>query len=212
LSRQLREAGADFQFGTDVSGFRASGGRIDAVETTRGTFSGDEYVLAGGAWSPSIVRGLGIKLPMQAGKGYSLTLPTPPRLPQICSILIEARVAVTPMGSALRFAGTMEIAGNDTSVNAARVRGIVNSIPSYFPQFSALDFADIKPWAGLRPCSPDGLPYVGRFAHFRNLSAATGHSMMGLSLGPITGRLMAEVLSGEKPSIDLTLMSPDRYG
>ncbi len=211
LTKRLRDVGAEIHFETEVTGLRADNGGIAAVETAQGSFSADEYILAGGAWSPSIARDLRIKLPMQAGKGYSLTLPKPPRLPEICSILIEARVAVTPMESSLRFAGTMEIAGNDTSINPARVRGIVKSIPAYFPEFTAADFAEIKPWAGLRPCSPDGLPYVGRFARYRNLSAATGHAMMGLSLGPITGKLMAEILSDEKPSIDLTLLSPDRY-
>jgi D-amino-acid dehydrogenase len=176
-----------------------------------GEFSADEYVIAGGSWSPLMSRALGLRLPMQAGKGYSLTLPKPRQLPGVCSILAEARIAVTPMGGGLRFGGTMEIAGLDEAINPVRVLGIIKAVPRYLPEFTPDDFAGIPPWSGLRPCSPDGLPYLGRTGKFANLTIATGHAMMGLSLGPITGRLVAEVLSGEQPSHDLKLLSPDRY-
>ena len=105
----------------------------------------------------------------------------------------------------------MEITGTDLSINPARVRGIIKSVAKYLPDFTADDFRNVQPWAGLRPCSPDGLPYIGRFASFANLSVAAGHAMMGLSLGPITGKLMSELLSGETPSIPLKQLSPDRY-
>jgi D-amino-acid dehydrogenase len=91
------------------------------------------------------------------------------------------------------------------------VRGIIKSAPKYYPEFREEDFADVQPWCGLRPCSPDGLPYVGRTKKFDNLLIATGHSMMGLSLGPITGKIIAGQLSNEEPSTDLTLLDPDRY-
>src|SRR5204863_8405051 len=114
-------------------------------------------------------------------------------------------------GKSLRCGGTMELAGLNEDINPVRVRGIINSVSRYYPEFTAADFDGIQPWRGLRPCSPDGMPYVGRTAKFANLSLATGHAMMGLSLGPITGRLVAEILSGEKPSFDLAQLSPDRY-
>jgi len=97
-------------------------------------------------------------------------------------------------------------------INPVRVRGIINSFCRYFPEFRAEDFGDVQPWRGLRPCSPDGLPFIGRTGKFANVSIATGHGMMGLSLGPITGKLMAEILSGEKPAWDIAMLSPDRYG
>jgi len=216
LTRLLVGAGIEFRWDTEVIGWRvgqAGGDRIDAViTTTRGDLAADEYVVCGGAWSPAVLRGLGIRLPMMAGKGYSLTLPNPPRLPRIPAICTEARVAVTPMGSALRFGGTMEIVGLDESINPARIRGIIKAAPLYYPDFSADDFQGIQPWRGLRPCSPDGLPYIGRFGRFANLSVAAGHAMLGVSLGAITGKLMAELLSGEPPSIASELLSPDRYG
>ncbi len=210
LTRALEESGATFCWSTEVTGWRVNGQRIEAAQTNRGELSADAYVLAAGSWSPHIVRGLGIRLPMQAGKGYSLTLPNPNQKPHLPCLLTEARVAVTPMGNALHFGGTMEIAGMDTSINPARVRGILKSVPQYFPDFSLDDFRDVPAWCGLRPCSPDGLPYIGRFRHYTNLYAATGHAMMGVSLGPITGKLIAEILSDEQPSIRLERLSPER--
>ena len=167
--------------------------------------------MCGGSWSPVIARDLGLNLPMQSGKGYSLTLPKPRQLPQICAIFTEARVAATPMGNTLRFGGTMEIAGLNEEINPVRVQGIIKSVPKYYPDFTPQDFEGVRPWRGLRPCSPDGLPYVGRTARYSNLCLATGHAMMGLSLGPITGRLIAEILSDETPSIQIGLLNPDRY-
>ncbi len=211
LTRDLIANGAEFRWQTEVTGWRISGDGVEAVVTSKGEMQADEYVIAGGAWTPNMARDLQVNLPMQAGKGYSLTLPAPPQLPEICAIFVEARVAVTPMGSALRVGGTMEIAGLDESINAARVRGIINAVPKYYPKFKAEDFAGVRPWRGLRPVSPDGLPYVGRLKRYKNVSVAAGHAMMGMSLGPITGKLVCEVLSGETPSLNMALLDPNRY-
>jgi D-amino-acid dehydrogenase len=185
--------------------------RIEVVQTLRDEFSADEIILCGGSWSPLLARELGLKIPIQAGKGYSLTLTQPRELPELCSIFTEARMAITPMGTSLRFGGTMEISGLNEDINPVRVRGIIKSVPQYFPKFTPEDFAGIQPWRGLRPCSPDGLPYLGRTAKFSNLIIATGHAMMGMSLSPITGQIVSELVSGEKPAFDLSLFSPDRY-
>ena len=211
LKAQLLKLGVTFAWQNEVVGWRTNGDRVTAVRTADNEFIADEFALCGGAWSPAVVRSLGLKLPMQAGKGYSLTLPQPRQQPEICAILAEARIAVTPMGDSLRFGGTMEIAGVDETINPARVQGIIESVPRYYPDFEPEDFASIQPWAGLRPCSPDGLPYLGRTARYENLTIATGHAMMGLSLGPITGKLAAQLISREPPEIDLTLLNPDRY-
>jgi D-amino-acid dehydrogenase len=218
LKRQCDALGVKFIWDTEISSAwlktRADGTTTFCCTCNKRSsqeFSADEFVVAGGSWSPLLASQLGLKLPMQAGKGYSLTLPKPPQLPRICSILTEARVAVTPMGSSLRFGGTMEIAGLNEDVNPVRVQGIIKAASRYYPKFSSEVFAGIQPWRGLRPCSPDGLPYVGRTGKFANLSIATGHAMMGLTLGPITGKLMAEILSGAKPSIAIDSLSPDRY-
>ncbi|HRI15267.1 MAG TPA: FAD-dependent oxidoreductase [Verrucomicrobiota bacterium] len=214
LQSRLEQLGVKFLWNADVTDFRIGAAqRIDAlVLNDQREVHADEFVLAGGSWSAVLARKLSLNIPLQAGKGYSLTLPQPRQLPQLCSILTEARVAVTPMNGSLRFGGTMEIAGLNEEVNPVRVRGIIKSIPWYFPKFSPEDFQGIQPWRGLRPCSPDGLPYLGRTAKFSNLCLATGHAMMGLSLGPITGKVVADLLVRDAPGFDLQLLSPDRYG
>ena len=105
----------------------------------------------------------------------------------------------------------MEIAGLNEEINPVRVQGIIKSVPKYFPEFKTGDFNGIQPWRGLRPCSPDGMPYIGRTSRYENLSIATGHAMMGLSLAPATGKLMAQILSHEKPFIDISQLNPERY-
>jgi len=212
LERRCRSLGVAFRWGCDATGIRAAGRRIVAVETAAGDEPADEVVICGGAWSPLLARSLRLRLPLQAGKGYSLTLTAPPQLPRLCSICTEARLAVTPMGGTLRIGGTMEIAGLDERVDPRRVRGIVRSALAYFPALRESDFAGVEPWKGLRPCSPDGLPYLGRPARYDNLVVATGHAMMGLSLAPITGRIVGQLVAGERPEVDVALLSPDRYG
>jgi D-amino-acid dehydrogenase len=207
LRRHLEAGGAQICWNTTATGWRVRASRIEAVETDRGEFPAEAFALAGGAWSPELARSLGLSLPMQAGKGYSLTLPNPPGLPSRPAILTEARVAVTPMGTALRFAGTMEITGLDRGIAPRRVQ----SVSQYLPDFTPDVFRDIPAWSGLRPCSPDGLPYIGRSGRYANLCIAAGHAMLGLSLGPITGKLVAELLSDEPTSLPLTALSPDRY-
>ncbi len=211
LERRLIERGCRFVWNAEVLPPTLEQGTWRVVRTAEELIEADQVVLAGGAWSPELSAALSLKLPMQAGKGYSLTLEEPRQLPRLCSLGVEGRIAITPMGSTLRVGGTMELSGTNEQVEPRRVRGIVRSFCDYFPAFHESDFAGITPWVGLRPCAPDGLPYLGRTTRCRNLVIATGHAMMGLSLGPISGRLVAELVTGEPPSIDLGLLAPDRY-
>ena len=212
MQSELEAQGCQFLWETDCQRFQFQGNCITGVESTAGLVDADEFVISGGVWSSELGKQLQLKLPMQAGKGYSVTLQEPCQQPSICSILTEARVAVTPMGSSLRFGGTMEIAGLDQSVSNSRVRGIIHSIPDYFPRFQPSHFDPCKPWVGLRPCSPDGLPYLGRCKKWDNVIVSTGHAMMGISLAPITGRCVAKLIDGITPEIpNFDLLSPDRY-
>jgi D-amino-acid dehydrogenase len=213
LEQKVRKNGGEFLWDSAVEGIRWGGRQVAAACVSgKGEVEGDEFILASGSWSPEVASLLGLNLPMQAGKGYSLTLSKPPQQPAICSILTEARVACTPMGDQLRFGGTMEIAGmNDQSINPRRIRGIVKAVPEYFPAFRETDFAEVKPWSGLRPCSPDGLPYLGRTLAAENVIVAAGHAMLGVSTAPATGRLVASLIGNEELPLDLSLLSPDRY-
>lgn len=213
LQSAVEKSGVVLRWNTEArSAELQSNGRIRALVAAGGEkIPGDEFIMCGGSWTGELALSLGLKIPLQAGKGYSLTLPTPRQVPELCSICTEARVAVTPMDGSLRVGGTMEIAGLEESINPVRVRGIVDSFCRYFPEFQPQDFAGIKPWRGLRPCSPDGLPFIGRTRRYANLTFATGHGMMGLSLAPVTGKMVAGILSGERPEWDISMLSPDRY-
>ncbi len=207
----LRQQGVTFELNAVVSNFVLEGGAVKAVNTSRGAFTADAWIIATGSWSGQVASLLGHRLPMQAGKGYSFTLNDVKKNVRIPSIFLEARVAVTPMGSSLRFGGTMEITGVDHSINMNRVRGIVSAIPKYYPEMNVALPGKETVWHGLRPCSPDGLPYIGRSKRWSNLVVATGHSMMGLSLGPATGRVVSDLIQGAPPAVDLSLFDPERY-
>jgi D-amino-acid dehydrogenase len=211
LEAELTRLGVKFLWETEVKGFETENSTLRAVRTSQGQLEGQEVILCGGVWSAELAKSLALKLPMQAGKGYSLTLRNPTQLPELCSICTEARLAVTPMDGALRVGGTMEMAGLNESITQRRVRGITRAFPLYFPAFAESDFAEVKPWSGLRPVAPDGMPYIGRTQRWKNLTIATGHAMMGLSLAPATGKIVSELLSGEKSTVALDLMSPDRF-
>ena len=211
LTRLIMEAGGTFQWGAEVRSWRVEQGRVRSAMTNEGAVEAEEFVVAAGAASAALVRPLGAHLPLQPGKGYSLTLERPRERPRRALVLQENRVAITPMGATLRFGGTMELGASDLGINPPRIRGIIRSVERYLPAFRPEDFAQVRPWAGLRPCTPDGLPYVGRLTPYANVSVATGHAMMGLSMGPITGKLIAEILSGEPSSIPLDTLRPNRY-
>lgn len=211
LETELQRLHVQFLWQTEVTGFKTEGFTLKTVETSKGQVEAHEVVLCSGIWSSGLSQDLGLKLPMQAGKGYSLTLRHPKQLPELCSICTEARLAVTPMDGALRVGGTMEMAGIDESITHRRVRGIARAFPQYFPAFEENDFAEVEPWTGLRPVSPDGMPYIGRTRRWKNLTLATGHAMMGLSLAPATGKIVSDLIVGEKPPVALHLMSPDRF-
>jgi D-amino-acid dehydrogenase len=212
LTRLVAERGGAFVWNAELRGWRTEGDAVRAARTLQGEYAADEFVVAAGSWTPLLVRGLGVAIPLQPGKGYSLTHPAPRQRIRRSIILAEGRVALTPMGTALRVGGTMEMTGYDLSINPPRIRGILKSLTRYLPQFRAEDFAGLKPWCGLRPCSPDGLPYVGRARRYSNLTVAAGHAMMGLTLGPVTGELVAQVLSGETPSVNMDPLCVERFG
>jgi D-amino-acid dehydrogenase len=211
LIQFLRQSGVQFMLNSKVTDFTISNKEIQSVLATTGEFRFDQVILCTGAWSGGVAQKLKLTLPMQAGKGYSFTIPDVEKNIRIPSILLESRVAVTPMGNALRLGGTMEITGLDHTINMQRVKGIVESIPHYYPEMKIPMPEAARVWHGLRPCSPDGLPYIGLSNTIGNLVMATGHSMMGLSLGPATGFLVSEIIAGKPPSVRLSLFDPGRF-
>jgi D-amino-acid dehydrogenase len=209
LKLWLTANGVAIKPGEEVLGFTSGGSKIKGLNTTNGNYSADEFVLAAGAWSQKLASQLGLKLLVQPGKGYRINVPRPigVRLP---AILMEAKVAVTPMNDFTRFAGTMEFSGVNTRIREERVRAIVQAAESYYPQIEISESEIRQASCGLRPVSPDGLPYIGRTSRYDNLTIATGHAMMGWSLGPATGKLVAEIISNKKPSMSLNGFHPER--
>ena len=210
LAAALPEKGVSVREGVEVLGLDISGGSVDGVSTSAGTYRAEQVVLAAGSWSPGIVDGLPLKLPVQPAKGYSMTYAKPGVSPTRPLILGEARVGVNPMGGAVRLAGTLELGGLDLSLDHGRIGAIVRGAARYFvddgSQASVGDY-----WAGLRPCTPDGLPIIGAFEEVPNLIVATGHAMLGMTLGPITGKLVAEIASGVETSVDSAPFGPERF-
>ena len=217
LLNGLKQAGAELLGNTEVVDFeKERSGRLLSVlvRTADGdmkSIEADEFVLAAGAYSNDIAQILGGNLPVVAGKGYSITLDQPERVNRIPAIMTEAKVTITPMGEKLRFCGTMELLADRDSMNEAKIRGLRKSVGQYYPDF-AEELMKAEPvWSGMRPCSPDGMPYIGRFKQHENLIAATGHAMMGVSLGPVTGKMVSDIVTGTPDTrFNMSLMSPDR--
>ncbi|MBM4423230.1 MAG: FAD-dependent oxidoreductase [Chloroflexi bacterium] len=215
LAEWVGKKGVRIHANTTVTGIEKAGRRIETVKTTNGDFQPSEVVVAAGAWSPGLARALDLRLPIQPAKGYSVTVKRPASCPIISMILGESRVAVTPMDSAagpiLRFAGTLELAGMDLTINQRRVNAIRRAANHYLVGMSADGLETVEVWGGLRPCSPDGLPFIARPAPFDNLTVAAGHAMIGISLGPITGKLVAQMVCGEKTAVDVTPLRVERF-
>jgi D-amino-acid dehydrogenase len=203
--------GVKFLYKTEVKGFEFKNQRVSSILTEKETLNFDEIVIAVGAWSGVLSEKLGISLPLQGGKGYSMLFDGLGDKVQIPTIMLEARATATGMGDALRCAGTMEIAGIDLSVNMNRVKGIVQGVNSFFPDLQVNLPKQEAVWRGLRPCSPDGLPYIGRLKSFKNVTMATGHGMMGLSLGAATGKLVSEIIGQEQLSMGIQALHPNRF-
>ena len=183
--------------------------RINGLITTTGKFSADSYVLATGAWTPQMTTQLGLKIPVQPGKGYSLTMAAPPNGPKIPCYFHERGVVATPWKSGFRLGGTMEFSGFNTTVHRERIRNLQIAAREYLQASPAQ--AMQEEWVGLRPMTCDDLPIIDRAPRHRNLILATGHGMMGMTMAPSTGRLVAEIITGSDPHIDPAPYSIKRF-
>lgn len=208
----LRQKGVRFLAQREVTGLRAENGKIRKLALHNGEhLEVEQVVLAGGSWSDRLLRQLKLKMLMQDGKGYSFTLKNADLRPGIPTLFAEAKVAVTPMGPDLRIGGTLEISNHDPVIHRSRLEGILASIPAYYPELKVDMPALETVWHGYRPCTPDGLPYIGRYPSVKNLTIATGHAMMGITQGPATGKLVAELLTDSKTTLDIDLLAPGRF-
>jgi len=209
LKKYLLNNGVEILKGEEGVDIDVKDNRITAVKSNKGFIKGDEFVLAAGSWTGLIAQKLGMKLLLQAGKGYRINVARETGI-KYPAILAEAKVAVTPMNGFTRFAGTMEINKINDDVNPVRVKAIAKAATDYYPEVAIQNEEMKNAASGLRPLSPDGLPYIGRTKNCTNLTIATGHAMMGWTMATGTGKLVAEVITSKKTSLDLEPFSPDR--
>ncbi len=205
----LKRVGVTFKTNEEVVDIVKKGNTISEVITSKGSYQPDDVVLAAGSWSSGISKKLRIKIPLQAGKGYSINAERDTGI-TMPAILMESKIAVTPMTGFTRFAGTMEFSGINNLIRKERVLAIVNGVSSFYPELKITNEEIKNVKTGLRPVTPDGLPYIGKSDNYSNLMFATGHAMMGWSLGPATGKLVAEIISDKKTSMDISAFSPIR--
>jgi len=211
LLQYLESQGVKLISGETISDIKVIDNKILSVSSNLNKYSADAFLFTSGVWSSKLLKKIDFNIPLMAGKGYSFTVKAKDYFPKIPSILVDARVAVTPMGQKLRIAGTMEIDSINQKIRLNRIKGMVNSFNKYYPKLDINIPKKESIWYGLRPCSPDGLPYIGKGNSYKNLFIATGHAMLGLSLGPATGKLISEIISGNNTSIDTSAFNIERY-
>jgi len=209
MKNYLKQVGVQFNPNETVEDLEVSSGKIKAVKTNKQILKADEFVLAAGSWSNLLSKKLGLKLLLQAGKGYRINTTRETGI-SIPSILVESKVAITPMHGFTRFAGTMEITGINHDIRKERVEAIAKAATKYYPEITLTSEEKSLAACGLRPVSADGLPYIGKSSKCDNLTIATGHAMMGWSMGSATGKFVSEIISSKKPSMNLEMFQPDR--
>lgn len=209
LINHLKNSGVKILNKEEVVSFNFEGTKIKSVQTMKRVIKADEFVLSTGSWTTELSKKLGLKLVLEAGKGYRINSYQPTGI-TIPAILAEAKVAVTPMNGFTRFAGTMEIAGISDNINETRVNAIANATKNYYPDINLTPEERLNASSGLRPLSFDGVPYIGRTKKCENVVFATGHAMLGWTLGTSTGKLVSEIISDKKSSLNLEPFSPDR--
>jgi len=209
LSAVVKRNGVQIFENCDFTGFIRSGGRINAIRTTNGIFGAENLVLTAGAWTPQITRQLRLHLPVQPGKGYSITMNRPEICPRIPCYFHEPRVVATPWKDGLRLGGTMEFSGFNEQIDSARISNLKRACRDYLKPSQPQPAPE--EWVGLRPMSPDDLPFIGRAPGWSNLYLACGHGTMGVAMATGTGRAVAELIGRRDPGIDLAAFSPARF-
>ena len=211
MKRYLEQKGVEFQLNTEVSGLSKNHKKIEQVTTDQGNFSADEFVFTGGSWLSQLAAKAGINLLIQGGKGYSYTYDHVEKNIHYPAILVDGRCAVTPWKNHLRIGGTMEFSGNNHTVLIKRMEGIFNSVKKFYPGLQISFPPKDKIWTGLRPVSPDGLPYIGKSKKFENLFINGGNAMLGISEGAAGGQVISDLIEKRSTPIDISAFQIERF-
>ncbi len=205
----LKSVGVTVLANEEVEDVEIRNDKISKITTNNRELEADEFVFSAGSWTAKLAKKIGMKLHLQGGKGYRINVHRQTGI-SVPTILCEAKCAVTPMDGFTRFAGTMEFSGINHDISKIRVNAIANAAESFYHELKINQAEKDEAQCGLRPVSPDGLPYIGRTSKCKNVILATGHAMMGWSLGPATGKLVSEIISERNSSMDIQAFHPDR--
>ena len=210
LAALAAQRGVQFRYGTQIQQLQTAGGRIEGVLTDAGLLKADAYLVALGSYSPLLLKGIGIRIPVYPVKGYSITVPITDASGSPESTVMDEthKVAVTRLGDRIRVGGTAELAGYTLKLHDARRQTLEHVVTDLFPRGGDVSRAEF--WCGLRPMTPDGTPVVGA-TRLPNLYLATGHGTLGWTMAAGTGRVMADIISGRTPGIDMSGLTVDRY-
>ena len=211
MKSYLLSKSIQFESQQKVIGFNQKGGKINEIVCKTKTFNAEQVIICTGARSGRLAKVLTKSVLIQDGKGYSMTIKNAKQKPSIPIILTEEKVAVTNMCKDLRIGGTLEISQLSPKIQKKRVDGIIAAAQSYFPSLEMNEKIKADVWYGYRPCSPDGLPYIGKIDAVDNCYINSGHAMMGMSLGPFSGKLITELMLNQKPRVPIDLFSPSRF-
>lgn len=209
LTDGAKKNGARILSGTEVYDFNVQNGKIESVKTTHGEMRADEYVLATGSFSYRIGKQLGLNIPVMAGKGYAIIVPSFEPAPKLPIMFIERKIAITPRKDTIRLAGTLELVNGDESITPRRVEAILRGSRRILNVPEKPEIREV--WRGLRPCTPDGVPVIGRSSKILNLVLSTGHQMLGLQSAPGSGLLTAELTLRQNTTFDPKPFDPDRF-
>ncbi|MFM9117207.1 MAG: NAD(P)/FAD-dependent oxidoreductase [Planctomycetota bacterium] len=206
--RALEKVGVTIREQVELLDWKVSAGQVRGLVTSAGEIAAGQVVMATGAWTPRLQQLLRAPIAIQPGKGYSLTMTRPQRCPRYSMIFEEHRVAVTPLATTYRIGSTMEFAGYDDSLNPARLQLLRDGAQIYLHE--PLGETVLESWSGWRPMTPDSLPFIGRLPALGNVWLAAGHGMLGVSMSPGTGRLIAELVTAQTPHVDPAAYRVDR--
>jgi len=209
LAKEIRSHGGEILENTELHDLVVSDGQVSKVLTSAGEIQAKQVIMATGSWSKSMAKMLRLRVPILGGKGYAMIVPPLEKQPKYPMMLVEKKIAITPRENSLRIAGTLELVDQDFSITQKRVENIKNGAREFLDLPQDLQVQEL--WAGLRPCTPDGVPLIGRHKSINNLILAVGHQMLGLQSGTGTGMLVADIAENKTPFVDLNVLDPNRF-
>lgn len=209
LAAEIRTHGGEIIENCELKDIVISGNKVEKVLTSAGEIHLRQLVMATGSWSKDLARLMRLRVPILGGKGYAMIIPPLEKQPQYPIMLVEKKIAITPRQGSLRIAGTLELVDQDFSITQRRVESIKKGAREFLHLPEKLHVQEL--WAGLRPCTPDGVPLVGYHKNIGNLMLAVGHQMLGLQSGAGTGLLVADLMEGKAPFVDMKVLNANRF-